>query len=136
MKIIKRFFVIAVITAIFVLPLKAEIGEGVSPVGSLSSIPVSISNDVINPACFELFDAYPNPFNPETIINYQLPIASYVELSVYNALGQKVKTLVNTVKSAGVHTISFNASDLTSGVYFYRIQAGNFTLVKKIVLMK
>ena len=79
---------------------------------------------------------YPNPFNPSTRIQYALPHRSYVTLTVFNALGQRVATLVNGEVEAGYHEVTFNASTLASGVYFYRIQAGNFNRVKKLVLLK
>jgi len=136
MKIMKLFVVIASITAMLVSSLMAETGEGVSPVGSLSSITTGISNDVINPERFELFDTYPNPFNPETNIKYNLPKASFVTITVYNALGQTVTTLVNKTKKAGLHVTTFNGTNLSSGIYYYLIQAGSFNQVKKMVLMK
>lgn len=136
MRTIKLILVLVTIITIFVLPLHAETGEGVSPVGSLSSIPVGISNDVINPTRFELFDAYPNPFNPVTNIKYNLPKTAFVTITVYNALGQTVTVLVNQTEKAGLHVTSLSGSNLSSGIYYYRIQAGDFTKVKKMVLMK
>ena len=85
---------------------------------------------------YELSQNYPNPFNPTTVINYSLQKTGMVSLSVYNILGQKVATLVNKVENAGVHNIKFNASNLTSGVYIYRIQAGSFTQSRKMILLK
>ncbi len=88
------------------------------------------------PTKFSIDQNYPNPFNPSTIISYALPEASNVKLIVYNSLGQEVSTLINSTQDAGVHNINFNASNLTSGLYFYRIEAGNFTQVKKMILLK
>ena len=85
---------------------------------------------------FDLAQNYPNPFNPSTTIRYQLARQSAVTLIVYNTLGQKVATLVNEFKPAGSHSINFDASEFSSGIYFYRIEAGDFTSVKKMILMK
>jgi hypothetical protein len=90
------------------------------------------------PTQFSLEQNYPNPFNPTTLLVYQIPISSEVKLEVYDMLGRKVATLVNAFMEAGIHTYSFDASRfaLTSGIYFYRIQAGGFVATKKMVLLK
>jgi acid phosphatase len=88
------------------------------------------------PKNFRLFQNYPNPFNPSTIIKYDLPKEEIVSLKVYNILGKEVKTLVNEFENAGTYNISFNASELPSGIYFYRFISGNFTQVKKLILLK
>ncbi len=88
------------------------------------------------PDKFELSQNYPNPFNPSTTINYNLPEAANVKLIIYNILGQEVKTLVNEFKEAGVHTVNFNASELNSGLYIYKIEAGSFTQTRKMTLIK
>jgi hypothetical protein len=85
---------------------------------------------------YRLNQNYPNPFNPSTTIEYFLPKSSQVNISVYNVLGQKVTTLLNTRQSAGEQRIEFNASDLSSGVYFYKLQADDFVQVNKMLLMK
>lgn len=88
------------------------------------------------PTNFSLDQNYPNPFNPTTKIKFNLPKESKVNIDIFNALGQKVSTLVNSKRTAGEHSAEFNAAHLASGVYYYRIQAGNFNQVKKMVLLK
>ena len=93
-----------------------------------------ISADV--PKTFLLEQNYPNPFNPSTTIRYQLPVASEVKLEVYDVLGKKVATLVSERQAAGYYQYVWNANGLTSGVYFYRLQAGGFVETKKMMLVK
>jgi flagellar hook assembly protein FlgD len=88
------------------------------------------------PKAFKLEQNYPNPFNPTTIINYELPITNYVDLSIYNTLGQKVATLVNKQQQTGYHQIEWDASSFPSGIYYYIIRIGDFIDVKKMVLVK
>ena len=88
------------------------------------------------PKEFSIAQNYPNPFNPTTVISYALPKASHVSVDVYNTLGQKVAELVNADQYAGTHSVSFNASALSSGIYFYTIQAGDFASTKKMLLVK
>jgi uncharacterized protein YfaQ (DUF2300 family) len=88
------------------------------------------------PKTFLLEQNYPNPFNPSTTIRYQLPVASEVKLEVYDVLGKKVATLVSERQAAGYYQYVWNANGLTSGVYFYRLQAGTFTQTKKMILVK
>jgi len=90
----------------------------------------------IVPAQYSLEQNYPNPFNPSTTINFSLPKASDVTVKVYNALGNEVMTLVNEFKNAGTHQVLMNAANLTSGIYFYKIQAGDFVATKKLTLIK
>ena len=93
-----------------------------------------ISNEV--PSVYSLKQNYPNPFNPTTNIQFAIPKAGFVTMKVYNLLGQEVSTLVDEYKNAGTYKVDFNASNLSSGVYFYKIDAGNYTNVKKMILMK
>jgi hypothetical protein len=88
------------------------------------------------PEEYELQQNYPNPFNPETTITFSLPENSRASLIVYNAIGEQVAELVNEELSAGNYNYHFNASDLTSGVYFYRLQTSSFTETKKMMLLK
>ncbi len=88
------------------------------------------------PKKFTLFQNYPNPFNPVTIINYYIPRAGRVLIKIYDALGREIKTLVNEEKIAGNYKIRFNANGLANGIYFYRMQAGNFVETKKLILLK
>ncbi len=89
------------------------------------------------PVIYALGQNYPNPFNPSTVIGYSLPKQSIVNLKVYDVLGQEVATLVNNqFKQAGVYDVTFNASDLPSGVYYYRLTAGEFSDVRKMILIK
>lgn len=88
------------------------------------------------PSVFKLDQNYPNPFNPVTNITYSVPERSYVILTVYNILGKEVASLVNGMKSAGSYSVQFNGVNLESGVYFYRMQAGNYIATKKLILIK
>lgn len=104
----------------------------------ISFRPTSIDEEEALPTEFNLLQNYPNPFNPETIITYQLPVASRVTLKLYDILGREVITLVNESQNAGTHRVKFNAvtERLASGVYFYRIIAGNYISTKKMMLLK
>ncbi|MCX8009721.1 MAG: T9SS type A sorting domain-containing protein, partial [Ignavibacteria bacterium] len=93
-------------------------------------------SSVVTPKTFELSQNYPNPFNPSTRIKYQIPSDSYVNLEVFNVVGQKVATLVNTEKKAGYYEVTFDAKDLQSGVYFFKLTAGDFVSTKKMMLLK
>jgi hypothetical protein len=90
----------------------------------------------LTPKEFALNQNYPNPFNPSTMISYQVPNSSHVNLRVFDVLGREVATLVNEVKSAGAYKAMFNASNFSSGVYFYQLNAGSFIQTKKMLLMK
>jgi hypothetical protein len=92
--------------------------------------------DIILPDAFTLEQNYPNPFNPSTTIKYRLGSKEFVKLKVFNILGKEVADLVNSEQAAGSYELEFNASGLESGVYFYRIETGNFVETKKMLLMK
>jgi photosystem II stability/assembly factor-like uncharacterized protein len=96
-----------------------------------------IAEAAIDPLEFRLEQNYPNPFNPVTTINFQLALAGNVQIAVYNLLGQKVKTLISGKLSAGAHQITFNASEYSSGVYFYKLTTDNgYVQTRKMVLLK
>ncbi|HJW29989.1 MAG TPA: T9SS type A sorting domain-containing protein, partial [Saprospiraceae bacterium] len=88
------------------------------------------------PIEFALAQNYPNPFNPATVIQYQLPVTSFVSLKVFDLLGQEVATLLDGVQDAGYKSVQWNASGVASGVYLYKLQAGTFTDVKKLILLR
>ena len=113
-------------------------GEYNLTVTKMDGSPIRVVNneDGETPHKFALDQNYPNPFNPATSISYSIPEALEVELSVYNILGQRVATLVNSLQTAGSHTVQFDASHLASGLYLYRIKAGNNVSVKKMMLVK
>ncbi len=113
----------------------AEIGFGISEVGTISSI-TGIEDETTMPAKYYLNQNYPNPFNPITTISFSLAKSSSVKLEVYNSLGQKVATLVNTFKAAGTYKAKLDATYLASGIYLYKIQAGAFNQVKKMIVIK
>ena len=139
----------------------SELNIGLPPNTSISSIEINSQNDIIylgtssngiwkarlseitsikadhKPAVnFMLAQNYPNPFNPTTNIEYQIPNREFVTLKVYDVLGNEVATLVNEEKPGGSYTIKFDGSKLSSGVYFYRLQAGEYSSTKKLILMK
>jgi len=88
------------------------------------------------PHAFLLQQNYPNPFNPNTTMKYELPKSADVRLSVFDMLGREASVLVNDRRDAGVHEVKFDASLLSSGVYFCRMQAGDFVQSKKLMLVK
>ena len=100
------------------------------------TITVIKNTDKTVPEQFTLLQNYPNPFNPSTTIKYQLAENSNVELSVYNVLGEKVAVLVNEKQQPGSYSIRFDASNFSSGIYFYRIKAGNFTRIRKMIFIR
>jgi len=85
---------------------------------------------------YSLMQNYPNPFNPSTTISFSIPVEGFVSLNVFNALGEKVSTLVSENLVAGTYKYDWNASDLPSGIYFYSLTAESFKLTRKLVLLK
>jgi hypothetical protein len=98
--------------------------------------PLGVNDHLAVPMKFSLSQNYPNPFNPSTKIDYTIPSAMDVSLKLYNVLGQEVATLVQGKQTAGAHVATFNASKVGSGVYYYKIVAGQFTSIKKMLLVK
>ena len=99
---------------------------------------VNVENtaDNLKPEIFELYQNYPNPFNPSTIIRYSIPKKSNVSLKVYDLLGKEIATLVNSEKLPGNYEVEFSAYGLASGVYFYKLNADNFSKIKKLMILK
>ena len=96
----------------------------------------SVNESAIIPLNYILYQNYPNPANPSTKINFGLPVEGSVSIVIYNTLGEVVPELVNRKFTAGIHEVEFNNSNGSSGIYFYRLQAGNFTDTKKMILLK
>ena len=130
-----KLFVIFMAIFCLITISSADIGIGISDVGTISSV-TAIEEKNTAPAGYILHQNYPNPFNPGTEISFSLAKSSFVTLEIYNSLGQKVATLINDEMNSGSHKITFNASDLSSGVYYYKIQAGEFQSVKKMLLLQ
>ena len=97
---------------------------------------VSVDDEILQSLTFSLSQNYPNPFNPLTSIHYAIGKRQFVTLKVYDILGNEIATLVNDEKSAGNYEVNFNASNIPSGVYFYRLQAGSFAQTNKMILLK
>jgi len=103
---------------------------------SYTDIPPSVDSDNSTISNFDLQQNYPNPFNPSTIIKYSIPTSSFVQLTIYDVLGNEVATLVNEEKPSGTYEINFSAEGLSSGIYFYQLSSGSFLSTKKMLLLK
>ena len=117
----------------------ASNSSSTSPYSNTITVTTNVTgvDDLLNlPTRFDLSQNYPNPFNPTTTIKYQIPEETFVGIKVYNLLGSEVTTLVNEMRTVGTYEVKFNASQLTSGIYIYKIQAGQFSQMKKMVLVK
>ena len=100
------------------------------------NISTSVRTEQNIPNDFVLRQNFPNPFNPSTVISYQLPVTDHISLKIYDAIGKEIADLVNEEQSAGEHSVTFNASHLSSGTYFYHLRAGLFSSVKKMLIVK
>jgi hypothetical protein len=101
-----------------------------------NSIITNVDESIISDISFDLYQNYPNPFNPVTIIRYSIPDRSYVQLTIYNTIGQIITNLINEELEAGIHEATFDAANFPSGMYIYRLQAGEYVRSKKLLLMK
>lgn len=112
--------------------------------GMNQNLNIQLNNSILSaddsdenlPDGYSLENNYPNPFNPSTTISFGLPEVTYVSLKIYNAIGQEVASLINRQMEAGKHSIDFNADELNSGIYFYKLEAGSFVQTRKMVLLK
>jgi hypothetical protein len=96
----------------------------------------AVDDETLSLITYNLEQNYPNPFNPTTTIKYQIPHRSNVSLKIYDIIGNEVAELVNAEQEVGYYNIDFNAAKFSSGVYFYRLQAGSFVQTRKMILMK
>lgn len=109
----------------------------IDAIGIVEAGGTTVSNEIdVTPKKFVLNQNYPNPFNPNTVIRYQLSESNYITLMVFDALGREVTILQEGLKSAGVHTVDFDATGLASGIYFYKLTTSSGTEVKKMILLK
>ncbi len=116
--------------------LRRKLGDASPEQGSATVALSSFNSDVAKASSVELSQNYPNPFNPSTVIAYQLPVSSQVSLKIYDMLGREVQTLVNETQAAGRYAVRFNATNLSSGTYFYKLQANGLVQTKKLTLLK
>lgn len=99
--------------------------------------PSAVENEnALIPSEFALHQNWPNPFNPTTQISFDLKEAGFVNLRIYNLMGQEITSLVSGIKTAGTHTVTFNANNLPSGIYLYRLEVNDFVSIKKMMLLK
>jgi len=119
------------------LPYPAQWGK-INPTDTCSYVFVgNIGNGMNLPTVYKLYNNYPNPFNPSTTIKYDIPKSAFVKLVIYDILGKEVATLVNEALQPGTYEITFDGSNLASGIYFYQLAINNEQLaVKKMVLLK
>src|ERR1035437_9760635 len=115
--------------------LKGAVIKGIV-YGDTSTVVGIVDKYTDQPKEFVLSQNYPNPFNPTTTINYSIPKAGQVKLTIYNAIGSKVATIVNEYKQVGNYSVQFNSSNHASGIYFYKLESGQFSQIKKMILLK
>jgi len=110
--------------------------EAVALANSTPWVSIEAPNAIEVPKGYRLEQNYPNPFNPETTIQFSLPASGKVKISIYDILGRSVKTILDAQLTAGDHSINFNASDVASGIYFYKLTAGKYHATRKMMLLK
>jgi len=103
---------------------------------SVVYIPVSVEQIEEIATDYRLEQNYPNPFNPSTIIRYSIPIQSKVKLTIYNTIGENITEIFDRTQNAGSYEVEFDGSELSSGIYFYRLQAGSYVKTKKMILLR
>jgi hypothetical protein len=111
-------------------------GNGSYVTGGCSGTFTSVENPNVNVSDYQLYQNYPNPFNPSTKISYNLPVNSSVSIKLFDVIGKQVAEIVSEVQRAGLHSVEFNGVNLSSGVYYYRIEANDFIDTKKMILIK
>jgi hypothetical protein len=99
-------------------------------------LPINVNDENVTPHTFKLEQNYPNPFNPITTISYQIKYGGLVSLKIYDPIGREVQTLVNSHQESGSYNVTFDASKLNSGVYYYTLRAGEFVSTKKMIIVK
>ena len=130
----KLFIKILLVTAIFSLSININAETKTHSDNKLEGIGVKKINAISDD--YKLYQNFPNPFNPATIVSYKLNQSGYVTLKVYNLVGQVVKTLVSEYQEVGTYSKQFDASVLSAGIYLYKLQVNNFTSVKRMTLIK
>ena len=110
-------------------------GSGMSGVIAVET-PVSVPDQGAIPHAINLYQNFPNPFNPSTIITYSISNSSFIELKVYDNLGKEIANLVSEEKSPGIYNVEYNAANLPSGIYFFELRAGGYVSSKKMILIK
>ncbi|MBK8983186.1 MAG: T9SS type A sorting domain-containing protein [Ignavibacteria bacterium] len=121
----------------FYIPGSEQVGYVVRTDSFLNFKTTSIQNyNLLVADKFELYQNFPNPFNPVTKITFSIPVSGNISIKVYDITGKEIKTLVNEFRNAGTYDTEFNGADLSSGVYYYKMETGSFTEIKKMILIK
>ncbi|MBU0558243.1 MAG: T9SS type A sorting domain-containing protein, partial [Bacteroidetes bacterium] len=107
----------------------------ISPRYTVTNV-TSVSDYSNQPSEYQLYQNFPNPFNPRTVIKFQVPSSKFIKLQVYDLLGGEIQTLANEYKLPGTYEVAFNAEGLPSGIYFYSLRAGDFSDTKKMILLR
>jgi hypothetical protein len=122
--------------SIYVTGYSVGVGTGADYVTIKYSIITNSNNNTSRISDFILSQNYPNPFNPSTVISYRLAVSSFAKLKAYDILGNEITTLVNEKQNAGSYSVEFDASNYPSGIYYYKLEAGDFSEVRKMILLK